>query len=103
VRRRFWRRCCRRSYALKLRSIEYLGAICLIFVTEQHVFKFRHVQHIVDTEYEAKIPGYRTPVPGLFLSNFSQIYPEDRGTNFAVREGKRVAALVMEELGVAPD
>ncbi|MGA2786398.1 MAG: NAD(P)/FAD-dependent oxidoreductase, partial [Verrucomicrobiota bacterium] len=53
-------------------------------VEEKHLFRFRAAQHIVDTDYEAKIPPYQTPLPGVFLANFSQIFPEDRGTNFAV-------------------
>jgi protoporphyrinogen oxidase len=72
-------------------------------VCERHVFKFKAAQHVVDTRYEEKIPDYRTPVPGLFLANFSQIFPEDRGMNFAVREGIKVAAVISRELsGKAP-
>ena len=66
---------------------------------ERHVFRFRAAQHIVDTGYEEKIPDYKTPLPGVFLSNFSQIFPEDRGTIFAVREGEKIAALVRREAG----
>jgi hypothetical protein len=62
------------------------------------LFRFRTAQHIVDTAYEDKIPDYRTPLPGVFLANFSQIFPEDRGTNFAVREGLKMAALLQQEL-----
>jgi protoporphyrinogen oxidase len=68
-------------------------------IGERHVFRFRAAQHIVDTSYEARIPDYRTPLPGVFLSNFSQIFPEDRGTNFAVREGEKIARLIQEEIG----
>ena len=64
---------------------------------ERHIFRFRAAQHIVDTRYEEKIPDYRTPLPGVFLSNFSQVFPEDRGTNFAVREGNRIAELLLRE------
>jgi protoporphyrinogen oxidase len=67
-------------------------------VCERHVFKFKAAQHVVDTRYEEKIPDYRTPVPGLFLANFSQIFPEDRGINFAVREGIKVAGMISREL-----
>jgi protoporphyrinogen oxidase len=67
-------------------------------VEAQHLFRFNAAQHIVDTEYESKIPACRTPVPGVYLSNFSQIFPEDRGTNFAVREGRRVARLMLDDL-----
>jgi protoporphyrinogen oxidase len=65
-------------------------------IIEKHLFKLKHAQHIVDTSYEAKIPDYRTPLPGLFLANFSQIYPEDRGTNYAVREGNKIAEIVIQ-------
>ena len=68
-------------------------------ISERRVFRFRAAQHIVDTNYEEKIPDYKTPLPGVFLSNFSQIFPEDRGTNFAVREGEKIAALVRREAG----
>ena len=67
-------------------------------VAERHVFRFRAAQHIVDTDYEQKIPAYKTPLPGVWLANFSQIFPEDRGTNFAVREGNKIAAFVRQEL-----
>jgi protoporphyrinogen oxidase len=66
-------------------------------VAEKFLFRFRAAQHIVDTTYEAKIPGFKTPLPGVYLSNFSQIFPEDRGTNFAVRDGEKIAALVRAE------
>ncbi len=68
-------------------------------VTERHVFRFRAAQHIVDTRYQEKLPAYRTPLPGLYLANFSQIFPEDRGTNYAVREGMKIAELVREDAG----
>lgn len=63
-------------------------------VIEKHVFKLKHAQHIVDTSYESKIPEYRTPLPNVYLANFSQVFPEDRGTNFAVREGKKIASMI---------
>lgn len=66
-------------------------------VNERHIFHFRAAQHIVDTDYEKKIPDYRTPLPGIYLANFSQIFPEDRGTNFAVREGIRIADLIVRD------
>jgi hypothetical protein len=48
--------------------------------------------------YGETIASPRTPVPGLYLANFSQIYPEDRGTNYAVREGNAIAALVLKDV-----
>lgn len=62
-------------------------------INEKHYFRFANAQHIVDANYKAKIPDYKTPLPNVYLSNFSQIYPEDRGTNYAVREGEKIAKL----------
>ena len=68
-------------------------------VAERFVFRFRAAQHIVDTTYEEKIPDHQTPLPGVFLANFSQIFPEDRGTNYAVREGEKIARMVKAAAG----
>ena len=49
-------------------------------------------QPIVTVGYGARIPPLRTPAPGLLLANTTQVYPEDRGTNYAVRLGEAAAA-----------
>jgi protoporphyrinogen oxidase len=67
-------------------------------VEQSHLFRFKDAQHIAEVGYEAKIPSYKTPLPGVFLSNFSQIFPEDRGTNFAVHEGNSASSLIAEYL-----
>ena len=66
-------------------------------IRSAHIFRLRNAQHIVDCAYPDKIPPYATAVPGVYLSNFSQVFPEDRGTNFAVREGRKIARLLMED------
>jgi protoporphyrinogen oxidase len=48
-------------------------------------------QPIVTVGYRDRIPPRQTPVPGLQLVNTTQIYPEDRGTNYAVRDGDAAA------------
>jgi protoporphyrinogen oxidase len=67
-------------------------------VLERHIFRLPAAQHIVDTGYEARIPSCRTPLPGVFLANFSQVFPQDRGVNWAVSEGTRIARTVLQEL-----
>ncbi len=44
-------------------------------------------QPIVTVGYHKRIPPFRTGVPNLILANTTQIYPEDRGTNYSVRLG----------------
>jgi hypothetical protein len=34
----------------------------------------------------------------LYLANTTQIYPEDRGTNYSVKMGKLVADIIMKEM-----
>ena len=51
-------------------------------------------QPIVTVGYHERIPPLQTTVPGLFLANTTQVYPEDRGTNNAVRDGARAAELL---------
>jgi protoporphyrinogen oxidase len=52
-------------------------------------------QPIVTVGYHERIPPLRTPVPGLVLANTTQVYPEDRGTNYAVRLGGQAAEAVL--------
>lgn len=67
-------------------------------ILEEKLFRFKDAQHIVGTDYIDKIPAYQSPVPHVFLSNFSQIFPDDRGTNYAIEEGKKIARLVITDL-----
>ena len=55
-----------------------------------HVWKARFSQPIVTRHYGEMIPSVETPVQGLFLNTMAQVYPEDRGTNYAIREGRKV-------------
>lgn len=56
-------------------------------------------QPIIGTNYSERIPAHRTPFRGLYLANTTQVYPEDRGTNYSVRMGREVARMVMGDLG----
>ena len=46
----------------------------------------------------SRLAGHRTPVRGLYLANMAQIYPQDRGQNYAILLGERVAAIMGEDL-----
>jgi protoporphyrinogen oxidase len=52
-------------------------------------------QPIVTVGYRRRIPPLKTPVEGLYLANTTQVYPEDRGTNYAVRLGDQAAEAVL--------
>lgn len=84
-----------REYLPHLRKIN--PAFDESWVENYHHHKVDAAQPIVTRGYSASIPDHRTPVPGLYLANTTQIYPEDRGTNYSVRMGRRVAAMMMED------
>ncbi len=66
-------------------------------VESTKIFKFQNAQHIVDINYSDKIPEYKTPIKNLYLSNFSQIYPEDRGVNYAIKAGNKISNILLKK------
>jgi protoporphyrinogen oxidase len=55
-----------------------------------------YAQPIVPVDHSRNIPPLATPLPGLFWASMSQVYPWDRGTNFAVELGQDVARAAKE-------
>jgi protoporphyrinogen oxidase len=68
------------------------------WVLGAHVWRARYAQPIVVRGYSGLIPDVATPLPGFYLSSMAQVYPEDRGTNYAVRDGRAAAHRVAEAL-----
>jgi len=68
------------------------------WILDYHVWRARYSQPVVECNYSQMIPCSVSPLSSFYLATMAQIYPEDRGTNYAVREGKRIAALVNEHL-----
>lgn len=54
-------------------------------------WRARYTQPVITRRYSALKPPYRTPAEGLWLGCMAQVYPEDRGMNYAVASGKDVA------------
>jgi len=69
------------------------------WILEYHHHKVDGAQPIIGVNYSRRIPDHRTPFKNLYLANTTQIYPEDRGTNYSVRMGRRVARMVLEDAG----
>jgi protoporphyrinogen oxidase len=57
-------------------------------------FREEAAQPIPEVGNRRRILPFKTPIPGVFLANTTQIYPEDRGTNYSVRLGRDVAAVI---------
>ncbi|MBI2464852.1 FAD-dependent oxidoreductase [Candidatus Shapirobacteria bacterium] len=61
-------------------------------VVDKWLWKFKNAQHVVTRKFKIQNSKIKTNV---FQANFAMIYPEDRGTNFAVREGEKVAKMIL--------
>ncbi|MBW3629616.1 MAG: NAD(P)/FAD-dependent oxidoreductase [Gemmatimonadetes bacterium] len=68
------------------------------WILDAHVWRARYSQPIVVRHYSKLIPAVETPVDGLYLCTMAQVYPEDRGTNYAIREGRKVGQQVAAAL-----
>ncbi len=66
------------------------------WILNRWMFREPAAQPVVTVGYHERIPPLQTGVPGLVLANPTQIYPEDRGTNYAVRLGDDAARAVLE-------
>lgn len=60
------------------------------------LFREPAAQPIVTVDYRERIPPLATGIPGLVLTNTTQVYPEDRGTNYAVKLAEEAVELVLE-------
>jgi protoporphyrinogen oxidase len=69
------------------------------WVVRRLTFRDRFAQPIVTRDYQRRLLPIDTPLPGLFLATMAQVYPEDRGTNYAVRIGRAAAERAMRHLG----
>lgn len=67
------------------------------WVTGAWVHRAKYAQPVPGINYLRNIPDLRTPLPGLYFASMSQVYPWDRGTNYAVEMGHKVAALLQED------
>lgn len=61
------------------------------------VFKAPFAQPIIPTNYSKMIPPFETPLPHVYLANIQQVYPWDRGTNYAVELGQKIAQKIANE------
>jgi len=67
------------------------------WVKEKWFFKDPGGQPVITTNYSRQVPDMRTGIEGLYLANTTQIYPEDRGQNYSLLLGEKVAALMADD------
>ena len=62
------------------------------------VNKTNYAQPVPLVNHSKNIPAIQTPIEGLYFASMSQVYPWDRGTNFAVEIGRRAARMMIGHL-----
>ena len=68
------------------------------WIKDCHLWKDSYTQPVIGLNFSELVPDYKTPLPGLYLATMAQIYPEDRGTNYAVKEGRKAAGIILEDI-----
>jgi protoporphyrinogen oxidase len=65
------------------------------WVNKTWLYRTNYAQPVPLLNHSHNIPPIQTPIPNLYFASMSQVYPWDRGTNFAVEIGRRAARLMM--------
>jgi protoporphyrinogen oxidase len=72
------------------------------WVRERWMFRAPYAQPIVTTDYLCQLPPHQTPLPGVILANMAHVYPQDRGQNYSIRLGQRMAELLLSTHATGP-
>lgn len=70
------------------------------WILATHVWRARYSQPIVECNYSKIIPAHDTPLENFYIATMAQIYPEDRGTNYAIREGRKIGLHLATKLAL---
>ena len=76
-------------------SLPYLRKMFPCFerswIVGQHLWRARWSQPVVEKHYSQLIPSEDSAETGFHICSMAQIYPEDRGTNYAIAQGRKIA------------
>ena len=67
------------------------------WIRKTWLFRSKYAQPIPPLNHSTSIPNIQTPIPGLWFASMSQVYPWDRGTNFAVEIARRAATGMLSQ------
>ena len=67
------------------------------WIKASHYNALSAAQPIIGTNYSRVIPDHRTPIKRLYLANTTQVYPEDRGTNYSIKMGRKLVDTILSD------
>lgn len=65
------------------------------WVADYRVWRAEHAQPVTERGYSRYVPPHETPFENAWIATMAQIYPEDRGTNYAIRDGRAIATRIL--------
>jgi protoporphyrinogen oxidase len=65
-------------------------------IINSKLFRAPFAQPVIPPNYSKDVPSFTTPLKNVYLANMQQVYPWDRGTNYAVELGKNIARKINE-------
>lgn len=83
---------------------EYMRVLRLVrpdfnadWVKEWRISRSQHAQAVCTTHFATLVPELRAPLHGLYVTDSTQFYPEDRTLSAAIRLGNQAAHAIQED------
>ncbi|HWG92620.1 MAG TPA: NAD(P)/FAD-dependent oxidoreductase [Mycobacteriales bacterium] len=67
------------------------------WIREARTWRARYAQPVTERGYSEYLPPTSTPYANAQLQTMAHIYPEDRGTNYAIRDGRAAAQRLLAQ------
>jgi protoporphyrinogen oxidase len=65
------------------------------WLVDSWLFRAPYAQPVPGVNHSEKIPAIQTSIANLYFASMSQVYPWDRGTNYAVELGRKAAGMML--------
>jgi len=65
------------------------------WIRKTWLFREPYAQPVPLVNHSRMVPSLETPIPGLYWASMHHVYPWDRGTNYSVELGKKVAEKIL--------
>lgn len=72
------------------------------WVMEYKMWRSAYAQPVTERGYSQYVPGRQTPFENAHISTMAQVYPEDRGTNYAIREALQISETIDSKMKLPP-
>lgn len=66
------------------------------WIKQSFVFRLSYAQPVPLINHSKNIPEIQTPIKNLYFASMSQVYPWDRGTNYAVALSQKAVKIMLE-------